>query len=101
MVTALREAFTAGWRRDRTYRSRMLIVWNQPGEALTVVLEPGKVGDRWATLRILQHMDVGLVTVADCKVGSWAAAVDILTTYRIVSHRHATAYRRALETGRD
>lgn len=86
LTAAVRELVRAGWRRDLAASSDMLKVWTSREGRLTVVLEPGRPGSRWATIRIIQDLDLAdWVTIADCKVGSDMTALRILNAYGIVS----------------
>lgn len=100
VVAAVRGALADGWTRDREYPRSALMVWKNERGHRAVALEPGRAGYPHATLRILQRINGELAVIADCKIGAWQQAIDILATYGIVNRRHTFTYRQGLVNGR-
>lgn len=97
LIAAVRQALgPGGWTRDRTYRNSHLMVWNHRDGLLTTVLDPGWSGYPWATIRILQVVNGDQHVTANCLVGSWQQAVDILAAYGILPDHATSGYMRSL-----
>jgi hypothetical protein len=95
----LSEARAEGWRPLHPGNRRAgSFVWAEHDDRVHVQLEVDPAG---ANLVVTQRMWTGQrVTVAACRVGAWQAALDVLSAYGVVGHRHSSGYRRALADAR-
>lgn len=105
LIAVLRDTFGAGmyggWRRDwRASTPGRLIVWKHHSGSMRVVLDLPGPQHRWITIRIFEVTRGGWTCLADCKMASRVAVLNLLHAYSLIPAEHTSAYRKGVRDTR-